>query len=101
MSRGEIVKRYFFLEGSNTTSETWSQDLVDKEARGKFLGIINITSSAGQIPGVIIAGIFADQLGLWVVFVIVAVFATIAIPLYMRVPDSVTQQSHNDPLPSP
>jgi MFS family permease len=79
----------FFLEGHNTTSQTWSQDLVDEEARGKFLGIVNITSSAGQIPGVIIAGLFADQLGLWVVFVIAALFATIAIPLYLRVPDYV------------
>lgn len=81
-----------FLEGSNTTSETWSQDLVDEDARGKFLGIINITSSAGQIPGVLIAGIFADQLGLWVVFIIAAIFAAIAIPLYIRVPDYITQK---------
>ncbi len=81
-----------FLEGSNATSDTWSQDLVDEEARGKFLGIINITSSAGQIPGVIIAGIFADQLGLWVVFLIAAVFAAIAVPLYMRVPDYLERE---------
>ncbi|MHA1112332.1 MAG: MFS transporter [Promethearchaeota archaeon] len=86
----------FFLEGANTTSETWSQDLVDEEARGKFLGIINLTSSAGQIPGVIIAGLFADQLGLWVVFVIAAIFAAISIPLYLRVPDYVIQKPHID-----
>ena len=90
----------FFLEGANTTSETWSQDLVDKEARGKFLGIINLTSSAGQIPGVIIAGLFADQLGLWVVFVIAAIFAAISIPLYMRVPDYVIQKPQLDTLSS-
>ena len=81
-----------FLEGSNSTSETWSYDLVDREARGKFLGIINIISSAGQIPGVIIAGVFADKLGLWVVFVIAAVFTTIAIPLYLRVPDQLIRE---------
>jgi MFS family permease len=82
---------HFFLEGHNTTSETWSQDLVDEDARGKFLGIVNITSSAGQIPGVIIAGLFADQVGIWIVFVIAAIFASIAIPLYLRVPDLVIQ----------
>ncbi len=82
----------FFLEGHNSTSETWSQDLVDEGARGKFLGIVNITSSAGQIPGVIIAGLFADQLGLWVVFIIAAVFAVIAVPLYMRVPDYLARE---------
>ncbi len=89
-----------FLEGSNTTSDTWSQDLVDEEARGKFLGIINVTSSAGQIPGVIISGLFADQLGLWVVFLIAAIFAAIAIPLYMRVPDYVTEKTEMNTLSS-
>jgi MFS family permease len=82
----------FFLEGHNSTSQTWSQDLVDEQARGKFLGIINLTSSAGQIPGVIIAGLFADQLGIWIIFVIAAIFAMIAIPLYLRVPDYVLHQ---------
>lgn len=82
----------FFLEGHNSTSETWSQDLVDEDSRGRFLGIVNLTSSAGQIPGVIIAGLFADQLGLWVVFIIAAIFAAVAIPLYSRVTDYLIQE---------
>jgi MFS family permease len=91
----------FFLEGHNYTSETWSQDLVDEDSRGRFLGIVNIAMSAGQIPGVILSGLFADLLGIWVVFVIAAIFVVIAIPLYLRVPDYITQKPSPDRLPSP
>jgi len=82
----------FFLEGHNYTSETWSEDLVDEDSRGRFLGIVNLTSSAGQIPGVILSGLFSDIFGLWIVFIIAAVFVILSIPLYIRVPDYVVRE---------
>jgi Na+/melibiose symporter-like transporter len=38
---------YFSFEGIARLQEVWSQDIVDEDARGKFLGILNISSSAG------------------------------------------------------
>lgn len=42
----------------------WQQDLLPKEERGKFIGILNIISTVSQVPGAILGGIIADTYGI-------------------------------------
>jgi MFS family permease len=82
---------FFIFEGLQAVQDTWSQDLADEEARGKFLGILNITQSAGKAPGAIFAGLFADMFGIWSIYVTAAIFVLISLPLYRRVEDRVIE----------
>ncbi len=81
------ILTFFTLEGLGQVQETWSQDMLDPAARGKFLGIINITISLSKMPGGIIGALFADAFGIWTIFLVGVVFLTAAIPMYHRVPD--------------
>ncbi len=74
-------------EGIGQVQETWSQDMLDPAARGKFLGIINITISLSKMPGGIIGALFADVFGIWTIYLVGAAFLAAAIPMYHRVPD--------------
>ncbi len=78
---------YFILEGVGQVQETWSQDMLDPAARGKFLGIINITISLSKMPGGIIGALYADAFGIWTIYLVGAAFLAAAIPMYHRVPD--------------
>ncbi len=84
---------FFILEGVGQVQETWSQDMLDPAARGKFLGIINITISLSKMPGGIIGALFADAFGIWTIYLVGAAFLLAAIPMYHRVPDLLTAKS--------
>ena len=85
------VLMYCFVEGLCQVQETWSQDLADSKARGKFLGIINITLSVGKIPGGILGALFADNLGIWSIFIAGAIIMILPYPLYKKVRDKVLE----------
>jgi len=83
---------FFFFEGITKTQETWAQDLADEEARGKFLGLANISQTLGRIPGLLLAGIFADIIGINAIFIVSAIIVVFSIPLFLRVKDVVLNE---------
>lgn len=80
-----------FTIGLDVALQTWTQDLLPPESRAKFLGIINIGRAAGQVPGVMLAGVIADAFGELYIFLISALFLLVAIPLFERVPETLDQ----------
>ncbi|GAB4314263.1 MAG: hypothetical protein Kow0069_15630 [Promethearchaeota archaeon] len=80
---------FFVMEGVGQVQETWSQDLVDAEAQGRFLGVMNVTSSLSKVPGGLLGALVADVVGVWGIFLVAAAFGFCAIPAYRRVPETV------------
>jgi maltose/moltooligosaccharide transporter len=82
-----------FMIGLDISVNTWTQDLLPDESRGKFLGIINIGKAAGQAPAILLAGILADNVSVLSVFVLAGIFYLLAIPLFIRVPESLERKN--------
>jgi MFS family permease len=82
-----------FMTALDIAIGTWTQDLLPEDERGKFLGIINIGKAAGQAPGALLAGwvadVFKDTLGVYAVFIITGLFLFLAIPAFLKVPETV------------
>jgi len=76
--------------GLNISLDSWTQDLLPSESRGKFLGIINIGSAGFQIPGVLVAGFFADYFEQLFIFLVAAIYILISIPIFLKVPETLT-----------
>jgi MFS family permease len=84
-----LIIAFPFLTGLEISVNTWTQDLLPENERGKFLGVINITKAAGQAPGALLAGVLADNFGLYSVFILAAAFLLVSIPLFRIVPETV------------
>lgn len=84
-----LVILFPFMLGLDIAIQTWTADLLPEGERGKFLGIVNIMRAAGQAPGVLIAGFFADQFGTVAVFIVTACFLLIAIPFFQKIPETL------------
>ncbi|MBD3353290.1 MAG: MFS transporter [Candidatus Lokiarchaeota archaeon] len=69
--------------------QTWTQDLLPPESRAKFLGVINIGRAAGQVPGVLVAGIVSTHFGTLAIFFVSALYLLVSIPLFLRVPETL------------
>ena len=88
-----------FMTGLQIAVDTWTQDLLPENKRGRFLGIINITKAAGQAPAVLLSGWVADITGSVLnVFIIAGLFLLIGIPLYLRVPETLKKKESNPEL---
>jgi MFS family permease len=72
-----------------SSTDSWVQDLLPKEARGRFLGIINTGNAIGKAPAMIIAGILADQYGILSVFLVSSIILWISIPFFLIVPETL------------
>ncbi|GAB4321033.1 MAG: hypothetical protein Kow0069_25210 [Promethearchaeota archaeon] len=84
-----IALMFSLTLGLNVALDTWTQDLLDPEARAKFLGIINVGKAAGQVPGVVLAAAVAEAFGDLTIFLVSAAFLLLAIPLFKRVPETL------------
>jgi melibiose permease/lactose/raffinose/galactose permease len=80
---------FFGFEGMMRLQEVWGQDLADEDARGKFLGIFNLSQSVGRVPGALLAGWFAGIFGTSVIFITASIFVIAALPILIRVKDRV------------
>jgi MFS family permease len=70
-------------------TDTWTQDLLPKDARGRFMGIIRIGNALGRVPGVILAGLFADWFGILYIFLAGGLILWFSIPIFLHVPETL------------
>jgi MFS family permease len=75
--------------GLDIALSTWTQDLLPRQSRARFLGIINIGKAAGQVPGVFLAAFFSETFGTLSIFFVSALFLIVSIPLFRRVPETL------------
>ncbi len=68
---------------------TWSQDLLPVDKRGKFTGILNIVNTVSQIIGSFAGGLVATIFGLPWIFILGPVFFIASIPLFMKVKETL------------
>ncbi|MHA1299565.1 MAG: MFS transporter [Candidatus Helarchaeota archaeon] len=78
----------------NIGIQSWTQDLLPPESRGKFLGIINIGSAGFQVPGVVLAGIVSDHFGQLSIFIVSALYIAISIPIFLKVPETLYRKEY-------
>ncbi len=71
------------------STDTWIQDLLPEDARGRFLGIINVGNAIGKAPGILLAGFIAGIHGILSVFFISGLVLWIAIPFFLMVPETL------------
>ncbi len=76
--------------------DTWAQDLLPENQRGKFLGIINIGKAGGQIPAILAAGALADAYNILYVFLLTGILLVVAIPFFKPVPETIGLQCEED-----
>lgn len=71
-------------------TDTMTQDLLPAEARGKFMGIIRLGTAIGKAVGALVTGILVGLYGnLWMFFAS-GLMLWIAIPFFLRVPETLT-----------
>ncbi len=81
---------FSFYLGANTSVESWRQDIIPQEARGRFFGILNIGSAISQAIGAVLAGFLADTFHnvSWV-FLATAILLWASVPFYSRVQETL------------
>ncbi|MFX1339703.1 MAG: MFS transporter [Promethearchaeota archaeon] len=75
--------------GIRAILDTWSQDLLPPDKRGKFFGILNIVFTLSQIVGALTAGLVATVFGLDWIFALGTVFFLISILFFLRVEETL------------
>lgn len=75
--------------GVRTILDTWSQDLLPVDKRGKFFGILNIVFTISQIIGALSAGIIATLFGLQWIFPLATIFFLVSIIFFLRVEETL------------
>lgn len=105
LSNGVIITLMFgfaiffpFYWGGSTAVTSWQQDILPKEKRGKFFGLIRITTALGSAVGAIVSSIIADKLGIFWIFVAASLFLWASLPILNRVPETLVKKRKNEHL---
>jgi MFS family permease len=88
-----------FFWGGTTAVTAWQQDILPKESRGSFFGLINVTGSLGTAVGGVVAGVIADKLGIFWIFVAASLFLWASLPILNRVPETLVKEKRNPRAP--
>jgi MFS family permease len=83
-----------FYWGGTTAITSWQQDILPKEARGKFFGLIRITSAAGSAVGAIVSSVIADRFSIFWIFVAASLFLYASLPILNRVPETLIKKKN-------
>jgi MFS family permease len=78
-----------FFWGGTTAVTAWQQDIVPKEKRGRYFGLINITGSLGTAAGAVVSGVVADKFGIFWIFAAASLFLWASLPILNRVPETL------------
>jgi len=78
-----------FYLGIWTSTDSWTQDLLPVESRGRFLGIISIGYALGRAPGVLIAGFIGSAYGILYIFLVSGIVLWLGLPLFLFVPETL------------
>jgi MFS family permease len=81
----------FFLGGS-TAMTAWTQDIMPKDARARFFGLLNIASAIGAGLGTILSGALADEFSIFWIFVAAALILWASIPFYLRIRETLVKK---------
>jgi len=73
----------------NIGVDTWIQDLLPEESRGKYMGFVRLAHGIGQTPGVILAGILADLFGIMYIFLAAGIILWCSIPIFLKAKESL------------
>ncbi len=86
-----IVFAFIFtaILGLESILGAFHQDLLPEAARGKYLGIYNITRTFSQVLGVLIGGLAAAAFGYAWAFVFAPIFFIISVPLFLKVKETI------------
>lgn len=77
------------LLGIRAIFDTWAQDLLPADKRGKFFGILNIVFTVSQIVGALAAGLVATNFGLDWIFPLGTLFFLASIIFFLRVEETL------------
>lgn len=80
-----------FFWGGSTAVTAWQQDILPKESRARFFGLINITAALGTAFGGYISSVIADRLGILWIFVASSLFLWASLPILNRVPETLVR----------
>jgi len=84
-----------FYWGGSTAVTAWQQDILPKEARGRFFGLIGITGALGSSVGGYISSVMADKLSIFWIFVASSLFLWASLPILSRVPETLVKKKHS------
>jgi MFS family permease len=76
-----------FTAGLNIATDSWALDLLPKESRGRFAGVLNLGNALGTSAGVLIAGVISTAFSRLWIFLVAGVILWAAIPFFLRVPE--------------
>jgi len=80
------------LLGLDTIINTWAQDTLPEDKRGKFYGIFNIVNTVSQIIGSLLAGTFSVIYGRSAIFIVGAILFLVSIPFFLYVKETLTKK---------
>ncbi|MBA7552509.1 hypothetical protein ES705_45074 [subsurface metagenome] len=81
-----------------TPLNTWAQDLLPVDKRGKFTGILNIVNTVSQIIGSFAGGLVAMLFGLPWIFILGPIFFIASIPLFLKVKETLMKEKVEETL---
>lgn len=84
---------FSFYLGGVTAVESWVQDILPKDKRGRFFGLINITSAIGVGLGAVLSGFLADHFGIFWIFAASALILWASIPFFLCVPETLKRKN--------
>jgi MFS family permease len=85
-----------FFWGGSTAVTAWQQDILPKEKRGSFFGLINVTGALGTAVGGVVSGVIADKLGIFWIFVAASLFLWASLPILNRVPETLVKNKNQE-----
>ncbi|HUX99054.1 MAG TPA: MFS transporter, partial [Candidatus Deferrimicrobium sp.] len=78
-----------FYLGLWVSTDSWTQDLLPEESRGRFLGILNIGYALGRVPGVLIATQVGKVYGILSIFLVAGIILWLGFPFFLKVPETL------------
>ncbi len=82
----------FYWAGYSAVA-SWQQDILPKEARGRFFGILGIASATGAAIGALTSTAIADRFGILWIFLAAAIFLWASLPILSLVRETVHRKA--------